>query len=296
MGCEYIVLIFIGVIILTFIFRILTKDNINNVNNTHYKALPTCKKDGIIGNCIDTTSTSCNGKTYSGLCPGSSSIKCCIPNTLNDGDKCNNYGGTCENMDIYSCGTVTNDAGCKTPLKCCNPLDLCLETPGGGRIRDNSELERDDMVSIQASDVRLSPVILHKKAASSYVNMIDQARKDGIRAPLLGIISGYRSDATQKRLWDAKIEKLKKSHPTWSKTQIENEARKWIAPPGYSNHRSGRTVDLIILNNGNDASSAYVSQMKQTEAWKWLNLNASKFGFYPYTVEPWHWEYNPKCK
>ena len=126
--------------------------------------------------------------------------------------------------------------------------------------------------------------------------MVSQARKDGIKAPLLGIISGYRSDALQKKLWDDKIDQLRKSNPKWTLTQLENEANKWIARPGMSNHRSGRTVDLVILGDGNDVSSKYVDKMKNTKAWKWLNSNASYFGFYPYTTEPWHWEYNPKCK
>lgn len=295
MNCEYVILIFIFIVIFMFIFSILIRNN-QDKDNEHNRALTTCRKDGKIGTCVNTKTFSCDGKLYSGLCAGSASVKCCIPNTLKDGDKCNDYGGTCENSNIYSCGAITDDAGCIPPLKCCNPLNLgCLEKPGGERIQDNSELLNINSVSVQAPDVSLSPVILHKKAASSYINMISQARKDGIKAPLLGIISGYRSDALQKRLWNGQIEKLKEKHPTWSKSQIENEASKWVARPGYSNHRSGRTVDLVILNDGNDVSSAYISKMKATKAWKWLNSNASKFGFYPYTVEPWHWEYNPKC-
>jgi LAS superfamily LD-carboxypeptidase LdcB len=33
--------------------------------------------------------------------------------------------------------------------------------------------------------------------------------------------------------------------------------------------------------------------MRDTAAYHWLVANAATFGFYPYDVEPWHWEYNP---
>jgi LAS superfamily LD-carboxypeptidase LdcB len=36
-----------------------------------------------------------------------------------------------------------------------------------------------------------------------------------------------------------------------------------------------------------------VADQRQTPAWQWLVGNAERFGFYPYTTEPWHWEYNP---
>lgn len=257
------ILILLMILVFIFILKLLICKYNQNQNNeldknelTNYSlSLQGCKKDGKLGLCVDTNKVSCNGQIYSGLCSGSANIKCCI-------------------SDLYQ---------------------NCLEIPGGERIKDNSELLSKDSVSVQAPDVSLPTVKLHKKAASAYLEMIAQARKESIKSPFLGIVSGYRSDATQKILWDAKIEKLKKLHPDWTQTQIEKEANKWVARPGYSNHRSGRTVDLVILNNGNDLSSSSVKQMKLSNVWKWLNSNASKFGFYPYTTEPWHWEYNPKC-
>ena len=220
------------------------------------------------GKCINLRNIVCDGVIYSGLCPGANHIKCCVPNTS------------------YN-----------SPLNNDNLLNLsCLEKPGGGRITNNTELKDIDSVKVQAPDVSLSSVLLHKNTASSYLNMISKARKDGIKAPLLGIVSGYRSDARQKILWDAKLSKVKASYPTWSQDQLERETRKWVAKPGYSNHRSGRTVDLVILGTGGDISSSRVNDMRNSDCWKWLNLNASLFGFYPYSVEPWHWEYNPKCE
>ena len=67
------------------------------------------------------------------------------------------------------------------------------------------------------------------------------------------------------------------------------------APPGYSEHHTGRTVDLSTpgvppLNTVFENTSAFV----------WLNKYANEFGFilsYPegniegYQYEPWHWCY-----
>jgi hypothetical protein len=73
----------------------------------------------------------------------------------------------------------------------------------------------------------------------------------------LVVVSGYRSDAEQARLFAA--------HPD----------PKWVAPPGRSLHRLGTELDL-------GPPSAY----------GWLAANAERFGFvrrYPW--EPWHFGY-----
>ena len=31
--------------------------------------------------------------------------------------------------------------------------------------------------------------------------------------------------------------------------------------------------------------------MARTATYRWLVLNAERFGFVPYVYEPWHWEY-----
>ena len=215
----------------------------------------TCDSYG--GQCIDISKVKCNGKLLTGMCTGSN-IKCCVPQL------CTKY--------------------------------KCLESPGGDRIANNAELTKENSVSVQAPDINISKVVMHKDAAAAYLDLIKSARKDGIKAPLLAILSGYRSDATQKIIWKNKLASLKKSHPDWTTDQLEREARKWVAPPGFSNHRSGRTMDVKLFESGpGDISSSEIKRMKKTNAWIWLDKNAKYFGFYPYTTEPWHWEYNPFC-
>jgi LAS superfamily LD-carboxypeptidase LdcB len=71
---------------------------------------------------------------------------------------------------------------------------------------------------------------------------------------LLGISSGFRSDAEQARLFAA--------HPD----------PKWVAPPGESLHRYATELDLA-----------------PPAAYAWLAANAARFGFVQrYSWEPWH--------
>jgi len=118
------------------------------------------------------------------------------------------------------------------------------------------------------------------------------------RGQQLGLWSAYRSDKRQKELWDDRVKELLKD-PKWAaialvdKKAFEREVARGVARPGTGPHRTGRAVDLYI-------SSKYLNKLdnaarfRQEEAFQWLNENASKYGFYNYYEEPWHWEYNPK--
>lgn len=76
------------------------------------------------------------------------------------------------------------------------------------------------------------------------------------------ILSGYRSVERQKQLFDAAVKKY----------GSVAAARKYVAPPGKSQHNHGNAVDL-----GGDL--------------KWVAANAAKFGLYqPMSWEPWHWQ------
>lgn len=78
----------------------------------------------------------------------------------------------------------------------------------------------------------------------------------------LTLVSGYRSPQRQAQLYAAAIKKYGSA----------KAARKWVAPPGHSNHGRGVAYDL-----GGDL--------------KWAHANAAKFGLYfPMGHEPWHVE------
>ncbi len=78
------------------------------------------------------------------------------------------------------------------------------------------------------------------------------------------IVSAYRSNETQKILWDEALKKY----------GTEAEARKWVAPPGSSRHNTGLAADLCN-----------VSEAARTAA--------PTFGLlYRLEYEPWHIEAN----
>jgi hypothetical protein len=75
-------------------------------------------------------------------------------------------------------------------------------------------------------------------------------------------------------------------------------ARQGVAPPGGSPHHTGRAVDLFVGRAPGASSSAstaprHVGWQHRQPSYRWLVCNAARYGFYPYNVEPWHWEFNP---
>jgi D-alanyl-D-alanine carboxypeptidase len=67
------------------------------------------------------------------------------------------------------------------------------------------------------------------------------------------------------------------------------------APPGYSEHHTGRAVDVSTTG-----VRALEVEFEETPAYRWLADHAGKFGFalsyprdnpYGYVYEPWHWCY-----
>jgi hypothetical protein len=82
----------------------------------------------------------------------------------------------------------------------------------------------------------------------------------------LRVTSGYRSPEVQAGLYEAAV----------AKYGSPEAARKWVAPPGRSQHNHGSAVDLKYLSPAAQA---------------WVHENASRFGLaFPMAHEPWHIE------
>ena len=80
------------------------------------------------------------------------------------------------------------------------------------------------------------------------------------------ISSGFRSPERQAQLWDAALKKYGSA----------DVARKWVAPPGRSQHGFGNAADLSF---GSDAAR------------QWAHANAEKYGLkFALGNEPWHIE------
>ena len=157
-------------------------------------------------------------------------------------------------------------------------VPVAVENPGGGRIRDKKAPGPAELMTVLG--VGGKRVQLHRLAALAWQALITAAANAGLGAPLLLPTSGFRSPARQQQLWKAAV----------ARYGSEAEARKWVAPPGGSPHQTGRAIDFYL---GGRNSSQEVARLRTLPAYRWLLQNAARFGFFPYSAEPWHWEYNP---
>ena len=117
-------------------------------------------------------------------------------------------------------------------------------------------------------------------AADAWRRMKAAAAGDGID---LILVSAFRSVARQVEIIEEKLAE------GFTIRQILTA----IAPPGYSEHHTGRAID-IATPDAPDLDVAFA----HTPAYAWLARRAGEFGFtlsYPrgnphgYQYEPWHW-------
>ena len=122
---------------------------------------------------------------------------------------------------------------------------------------------------------RLAPT-----AAAQWAAMRDAAAAAGIQ---LLIVSGYRSFDYQARLIRKKL----------NAGQSLAEILAVNAAPGYSEHHTGRAVDIAT-----PGSRPLTEEFETSEAFGWLLQHAAAHGFamsYPrdnaagFVYEPWHW-------
>lgn len=131
-------------------------------------------------------------------------------------------------------------------------------------------------------DVYGRPLQLAPRAATAMRAMVATAARDGV---VLEVVSGFRSFEHQRRLLRRKLDR---GQPLASVLRVN-------ALPGYSEHHSGRALDLTTP--GVPAADAAFAR---TPAYDWLVRHAVEYGFvlsYPagnpqgIAFEPWHWRY-----
>jgi zinc D-Ala-D-Ala carboxypeptidase len=122
--------------------------------------------------------------------------------------------------------------------------------------------------------------LLTPSAAAAWRALSAAARSDGV---VIRIVSAFRSVERQAEIVRAKLER----------GQSLQEILCVSAPPGYSEHHSGRAVDVTT-----DGVRPLETEFEQTAAYGWLARHAQGFGFvlsyppqnrYGYAYEPWHW-------
>lgn len=120
-------------------------------------------------------------------------------------------------------------------------------------------------------------------AAKRWREMVEAAAGDGIR---LLIVSGFRSFEYQAGLIRNKLDA----------GQTIGDILTVNAAPGFSQHHSGRAVDIAT-----PGSRPLTEDFEDSEAWAWLSRHAADHGFsmtYPrdnpdgFIYEPWHWALN----
>lgn len=136
---------------------------------------------------------------------------------------------------------------------------------------------------------RLAPVglgtdgrdkLLSPGCAKAWLGMRAAAHTDGIE---LLLISGFRSVDYQAALVRSKLKQ----------GLTVNEVLRVNAPPGYSEHHSGRAIDI-----GCAGTAPLDWAFESTPAYRWLSEHGAEHGFWMsfprdnpqgYLYEPWHW-------
>jgi D-alanyl-D-alanine carboxypeptidase len=127
-------------------------------------------------------------------------------------------------------------------------------------------------------------VALAPEASAAWLGMRAAASAGGVT---LVAISGFRSVDRQVEIIRAKL----------SSGQAIEEILRTVAAPGYSEHHTGRAIDI-----GSPGKEVLTEGFADTPEFRWLEANAGSFGFklsYPrgnrhgITYEPWHWCYHP---
>jgi zinc D-Ala-D-Ala carboxypeptidase len=123
---------------------------------------------------------------------------------------------------------------------------------------------------------------LAPNAATVWFEMKSAAENDGI---ILLVVSAFRSVTYQKQIVQRKL----------AAGQKLEQILRVSAAPGYSEHHTGRAIDITTHN-----CKPLTEEFEQTPAFDWLKRRANDFGFamsYPRNnqlgviYEPWHWTF-----
>lgn len=126
--------------------------------------------------------------------------------------------------------------------------------------------------------------LMRREAAQALEELVAKALEDNI---IFKGVSGYRSYQTQAAIFANNVRK-----------NGEEEANKFSARPGESEHQTGLAMDISAPSVNYTLST----KLGETPEGKWLAENAPRFGFiirYPqdkthitgYIYEPWHIRY-----
>ena len=144
--------------------------------------------------------------------------------------------------------------------------------------------EQEELVQFNDEGQRFQ---LHPDALKAWKRMKNKAKTQGIE---LFIVSAFRNIERQSEIIEAKK----------MKGVSDEDIFKVSAPPGFSEHHTGKAVD--INTNG---FPPFEEHFEKSDAFRWLSVNAKDFGFhlsypkknkYGIAYEPWHWFYDGEAQ
>ncbi len=151
------------------------------------------------------------------------------------------------------------------------------------RLKDRNPATADQLITAPPSDFydpERAPELrqVERNTYEAYKRMIAAAANDpdlkvGPSEQYFKIVSAFRSREYQDEL-------RRKSPNSGSAGLAVN-----------SPHFTGRALDLYVGGSPVDTRDSNRAIQVNTPAYRWLVLNAERFGFRPYFYEPWHWEY-----
>ncbi|HTA64536.1 MAG TPA: M15 family metallopeptidase [Xanthomonadaceae bacterium] len=183
--------------------------------------------------------------------------------------------GIDESLDAIACGTgveVALDEGALPYASLGIPADY-------GSAHQLASVPEPAELAYAGRDRYRRPLWLLAPAARAWKRMRESALSEGVR---LDAISGYRGHAYQLGIFERKLRR----GLTVEQILTVNAA------PGYSEHHSGRALDI-----GTPGEPPAEESFEHTSAFAWLIRCAGNFGFamsYPrdnphgITYEPWH--------
>ena len=123
-------------------------------------------------------------------------------------------------------------------------------------------------------------------AGKAWQSMKDAASSDGIE---LEMVSAFRSVDRQAQIVRGKFQRGLSFDEIFAVS----------AAPGFSEHHTGRAVDITA-----PGYAVLEEEFEESEAFEWLQKNAGKFDFsmtyergnaYGYLYEPWHWVWTERA-
>lgn len=149
-----------------------------------------------------------------------------------------------------------------------------------GRMRKLRRMCEPKHLTYIGEDIHQRPQWMTPPAARAWMRMRETACKAGID---LQIVSAFRSVEYQLGILQRKL----------ARGQSMSEILQVSAAPGYSEHHTGRAIDISA-----PGYSPVEEEFEHSNAYNWLLANAKNHGFslsYPrenpngICYEPWHW-------